>query len=55
MISYRKIGGMRFLRLARLQLSWCVVRPRTAYEIETERQVRKAKRAGERALKRARR
>ena len=26
MIRYRKVGGMRFLRIGRLQLSWCVVR-----------------------------
>lgn len=24
--SYRKVGGLRFLRLGRLQLSWCMCR-----------------------------
>ena len=26
MIRYRKVGGLRFLRIGRLQLSWCVCR-----------------------------
>jgi hypothetical protein len=26
MIALRKIGGMRYLRLGQLQISWCVVR-----------------------------
>lgn len=26
MFKYRKVGGLRFLRIGRLQLSWCVVR-----------------------------
>lgn len=30
MITYRKVGGLRFLRVFRLQLSWCVCKRRTA-------------------------
>ena len=26
LFSYRKIGGLRFIRLGRLQLSFCIVR-----------------------------
>lgn len=25
-VSYRRVGGMRFLKLGRLCLSWCVTR-----------------------------
>ena len=28
MISYRKIGGLRFLRVGRFQISWCLMRRR---------------------------
>lgn len=25
--SYRRVGGLRFLRIGRLSLSWCIARP----------------------------
>ena len=28
MVRYFKVGGLRFLRVGRLQLSWCVVKPK---------------------------
>ena len=28
MFSYKRVGGLRFLRLGRLSLSWCVTKPR---------------------------
>jgi hypothetical protein len=27
-MSYRKIGGMRWLRIGRLRIAWCVVKPK---------------------------
>lgn len=33
-INYKKIGGMRFLRIGRLQFSWCVCRPAIVTEAD---------------------
>jgi hypothetical protein len=30
MITFRKVGGLRFLRVARLQVSWCICRRKPA-------------------------
>jgi hypothetical protein len=38
MISYRKIGGLRFLRIGRLQISWCVTKPKTEQDRVAEMQ-----------------
>lgn len=29
-MRYFKVGGLRFLRIGRVQFSWCVVKRRTA-------------------------
>lgn len=38
-MSYRKIGGLRFFRVGRLQVSWCVLR---RYRVPTMRELEKA-------------
>ena len=44
MFSLRKIGGMRFLRLGRVQISWCVVKPASVERRRYDAALRRAKR-----------
>jgi hypothetical protein len=41
-IRYFRVGGLRFLRVYRLQLSWCVVRRTTSHYSVTECGARRA-------------
>lgn len=52
MFSLRKIGGMRFLRLGRIQISWCVVKPESVERRRYEADLRRAKRNNLRRLAR---
>lgn len=53
MITYRKVGGMRFLRVFRLQVSWCVVSSKPKLSAEAKRERRAAQRQSMKAAKRA--
>jgi len=35
MLKYMHIGGLRFLRIGRLQLSWCICKRRPLSPLET--------------------